>query len=298
MLNVSTGGRHAFHRISYYFRKAASTHPDRLQARQLEVERKFIVTPAANSYLRSNGGGSGFNKYESLRRQTTNDIYYDRDGLLFSKGVYVRRRNGHWEAKIRTGGDFINSAFAEIDGNNAVREIIDQNLSNSADGADIEEILKPCAEFATDRESWMIDGKFKVDVDKTDFGHIVGEVELTRTLEYANEEEEKLRELKEKMDQEIKVFMQSYPQAFPVGRPVGKLSAYFHRLDHRMRLRHFLQMGELYSGTEFILEYYWSCRIPPEDSLSYLMHRLLIRFSRFTTTNSLSPFQFLCFAST
>lgn len=226
MLNVSTGSRHALLRIPYYFTRAASTHPDRVQT-CLEVERKFIVTPAANSYLRSNGGGSGFNKHENLGKLTTNDIYYDRDGLLFSKGVYVRQRNGHWEAKIRTGGDFINSAFAEIDGNIAVKEIIKQNLRGFTDGADIEEILKPCAEFATDRESWMIDGKFKVDVDKTDFGHTVGEVELTRTLEYVNEEEAKLKGLKEKMDQEIKLFMQSYPQAFPVGRPVGKLSAYF-----------------------------------------------------------------------
>jgi hypothetical protein len=49
----------------------------------------------------------------------------------------------------------------------------------------------------------MIDGRFKVDVDITDFGHIVGEVELTRTLQYANGEygEEK----------QIKAFMQSYP---------------------------------------------------------------------------------------
>ncbi|KFY37959.1 hypothetical protein V495_06830 [Pseudogymnoascus sp. VKM F-4514 (FW-929)] len=234
MLNVFTGSRHASPRISSYFRKAASTHPDKVHTRRLEVERKFKATPAAHSYLRSNGGGSRFNQYENLGKQTTNDIYYDRDGLLFSKGVYIRRRNGHWEAKIRAGGGFINSAFVEIDGNNAVKEIIKQNLSDSADGAGIEEILKPCAEFATDRESWMIDGKFKVDVDKMDFGHTVGEVELTRTLEYVNEEEEKLKELKEKMDQEIKLFMQSYPQAFPVGRPVGKLSAYFDRLGHRM----------------------------------------------------------------
>jgi len=60
-------------------------------------------------------------------------------------------------------------------------------------------------------------------------------VELTRTLQYANgehgeEEEKKL----EKMDQEIKAFMQSYQQAFPAGRPLGKLIAYFHRLSRRM----------------------------------------------------------------
>jgi thiamine-triphosphatase len=120
----------------------------------------------------------------------------------------------------------------EIDGNNAVKEVIKQNLTVSADGLGIEEILEPCAEFVTERESWIIDGRFKVDVDTTDFGHIIGEVELTRTLQYANGEhgEEEEKGLREQMDQEIKAFMQSYPQAFPAGRPLGKLSAYFQRL--------------------------------------------------------------------
>jgi hypothetical protein len=38
------------------------------------------------------------------------------------------------------------------------------------------------------------------------------------------------KKLKEKMDQEIKAFMQSYPQVFRAGHPLGKLSAYLHRL--------------------------------------------------------------------
>jgi hypothetical protein len=60
-------------------------------------------------------------------------------------------------------------------------------------------------------------------------------VELTRTLQYANgeEEEEKEKKLKKK-DQEIKAFMQFYPQAFPAGRPLGTLNAYFHRLGRKM----------------------------------------------------------------
>jgi thiamine-triphosphatase len=70
-------------------------------------------------------------------------------------------------------------------------------LTISVDGLSIEEILEPCADFVTERESWIIDGRFKVDVDITDFGHMVGEVELTRTLrstnggygEYGEEEE-------------------------------------------------------------------------------------------------------------
>lgn len=85
----------------------------------------------------------------------------------------------------------------------------------------------------------MIDGRFKVDVDIIDFGHIVGEVELTGTLRYANgehgeEEEQEEKKLKQKMDQDIKAFMRSYLQAFPAGRPLGKLSAYSYRLGHRI----------------------------------------------------------------
>jgi len=232
ILNTFTGSRHALSHTSCYFGNIASIHSGRVQTRQLEVERKFLVTPAAVTYLRSNGGGSRFKRYESLGKQTTHDTYYDQNNVLFLRGVYIRRRNGHWEAKIRTGGDLINSAFTEIDGTNAVKEIIEQNLPITADGRNIEDILDPCADFVTERESWIIEGSYKVDVDTTDFGHIVGEVELTRILQDADEEEE--AGLTEKMDQDIKAFMQSCPQAFPTGRPVGKLSAYFDQMSHRL----------------------------------------------------------------
>jgi len=51
----------------------------------------------------------------------------------------------------------------------------------------------------------MINNRFKVDVDTTDFEHIVGEVELIRILQYANsehgeEEEEKQKKLKVNMN--------------------------------------------------------------------------------------------------
>jgi thiamine-triphosphatase len=234
-LKASSRGGYAFPRVYYCFNRMASSHSGREKICCLEVERKFLATPLAISYLRSNGGGSpGFKKHENLGMQTTHDIYYDQNGLLFAKGVYIRRRNGNWEVKMRTAGDFINSAFTEVQGSDAVKEVIEQNLTISADGLGIEEMLEPCADFVTERESWMIDGRFKIDVDRTDFGHVVGEVELTATLQYAigqhgEVEEERQRILREKMDQEIEVFMQSYPQAFPAGRPLGKLSAYFQR---------------------------------------------------------------------
>lgn len=236
LLNLSTFSKEALSRISSSLIKNAAIHLASLQVRRLEVERKFPVTPVAMSYLRSNGGGSRFKKFQSLGKQTDHDIYYDRDGSLFAKGIYIRQRNGDWEAKVRSSGDFINSAFIEIDGTKAVKEIITRNLTVSSGERAIDEMLEPCADFVTERESWLLDGKFKVDVDTTDFGHVVGEVELTRNLKYADgedtkDEKEKEGILKEKMNQEIEDFMRAHPQAFPAGRPLGKLSAYF-QLDH------------------------------------------------------------------
>jgi thiamine-triphosphatase len=99
----------------------------------------------------------------------------------------------------------------EVDGNNAIKEVIEQNLTVFIDGLNIEEILEPCAEFVTERESWMMDGKFKVDVDTIDFGHIVGKVELTRIFRFANgehsKEEEEREKLKQEIDYDIKAFM-------------------------------------------------------------------------------------------
>ncbi|OJD09858.1 hypothetical protein AJ78_08894 [Emergomyces pasteurianus Ep9510] len=163
-----TRSRPLLPRISYCIRNSASSHATQAQIHRLEVvERKFLVTPAAVSSLRYNGEGSGFTSHGSLGNQTTHDTYYDKNGLLFSKGVYVRRRNGHWEAKIRAGGNFINSSFMEVDGNDAVKEIIKCNLIHARDSHSIEEMLEPCAAFVTERESWRIDGRFRVDVDTT-----------------------------------------------------------------------------------------------------------------------------------
>jgi hypothetical protein len=74
----------------------------------------------------------------------------------------------------------------EVDGNNAIKEVIEQNLTVFIDGLNIEEILEPCAEFVTERESWMMDGKFKV--------------------EHSKEEEER-EKLKQEIDYDIKAFM-------------------------------------------------------------------------------------------
>lgn len=157
--------------------QGARFHSSRAQYRQLEVERKFLATKSAIEYLRSNGGDSSFKAHKTIGRKTAHDIYYDRNDQLFSKGIYIRQRNGNWEAKVRVDGDFINSAFTEVEGYMAVKEAVKHHLAGATEGLRIEGVLKPCAEFVTERESWVVEGRFKVDVDTTDFGHTVGEVD-------------------------------------------------------------------------------------------------------------------------
>lgn len=83
----------------FSLRLTASMHVGEARARRLEVERKFAPTRVSLAYLRSNGEGSRFTMHSSLGQRIIHDIYYDRDNVLFPRGVYIRRRNGRWETE-------------------------------------------------------------------------------------------------------------------------------------------------------------------------------------------------------
>ncbi|KAF2753476.1 hypothetical protein EJ05DRAFT_541972 [Pseudovirgaria hyperparasitica] len=208
--------------------------------RVLEVERKFAATPTSIQTLR-NASSPIFKHLAPLGRKTFRDTYFDRENALFGKGVYIRRRNGLWEAKIRAGGDFINSAFEEVAGEEAVKEVIKEKLHVAIEGVSIEDCLEVAADFVTERESWMVHERFRVDVDETDFGCMVGEVELKEDIEdHGQDEEKRMRmdeERRKRMDEDIKAFMKAYPDTFPEGNAVGKLTAYFDWKKREVKLR-------------------------------------------------------------
>jgi hypothetical protein len=92
--------------------------------------------------------------------------------------------------------------------------------------------LEEIARYTTFRETWRADNKFKVVLNKTNFDHIVGEVELQRAVTLDNNGGEDVwaaikQALIADMDQQLEDFMNYYSWAFPSERPVGKLSAYF-----------------------------------------------------------------------
>ncbi|KAK4182064.1 CYTH-like domain-containing protein [Podospora australis] len=198
----------------------------------LEVERKF--RSLAVRQLTQHGGTPPFQTLHALRLQTIRDTYYDKAGLLSSAGVWARRRNGAWEAKIRKGGNFTNSQFEELHEVGDIAACVERATGVQA-GEREDFGLVTMADFITTRETWIADNEFHIVRDKMDFGHEVGEVELQQTLEgkggEALSEVEKRAEM-QRMDERITEFMTRYSWAFADGPPVGKLTAYFKKMGN------------------------------------------------------------------
>lgn len=245
----------------------------------LEVGRKFTPTPLSVSHLRTNTGTPRLPKIQHCGSIIQKDIYFDRKDILCDNGIWVRQRKQSlpkidktsfgdekicgsggietltekrevsWQAKIRKGGDRVNSSFAEVHDYDSILDLLRCRFPSLADLKRIED-LGVLARITCLREMWRVDGKFNVVIDETDFGHVVGEVELevefdTGGMGSGNGNEEwrgglsglvggdrsgrnEEAALLKNMDTEIETFMRMYESAFPVeGRVVGKLTAYF-----------------------------------------------------------------------
>ena len=200
-----------------------------LKVALLEVERKFCSLAVKD--LTYNTGRPAFKSIRALAQKTIHDVYYDNSsGSLISSGIYVRQRNGFWEAKVRAGGDYTNSMFEELTGTEPVRRCVmdvigEKNCEKDHFG------LNPIATLSTDRQSWIADNEFKIVLDTMNFGHMVGEVELQEEVQFtatANSPiEQQKREKMKEMDKRIEAFMDRYSWAFHLGIPRGKLTAYF-----------------------------------------------------------------------
>ncbi|KAJ9654439.1 hypothetical protein H2198_006519 [Neophaeococcomyces mojaviensis] len=190
----------------------------------LEVERKFSrlrVYP-----LTINGGNPTFHSLKYLGTQTFCDTYFDHRSLLAHAGTWVRQRDGQWQSKIRQAGDYNNSQFREIQNVDEIGHQVHlitkkSQPSSKAFG------LTQTAKITTHREAWKADDRFKIVLDHTDFGHVVGEVELEASVTIQSDEEAK--KYCGLMDSEITSFMQRYCWAFDPNPAIGKLTAYFAR---------------------------------------------------------------------
>lgn len=196
----------------------------------LEVERKFAPTPLSIHLLADNKGETPFTSITHQGDTEFEDIYYDtKEEHLCNAGIWLRRRGDQWEAKVRVGGDFTNSAFEEITDVDNISSLLNRHVPGTKldairgpQGGELEAV----ARFVSHRKKFLVDYKFTVILDTTNFGHVVGEVELERYVEDVGRDLDKASMIAE-MDREIDDFMKRYVWAFPSGKPVGKLSAYF-----------------------------------------------------------------------
>ncbi|KAI9763321.1 MAG: hypothetical protein M1840_000586 [Geoglossum simile] len=182
----------------------------------LEVEQKFCFSPSLVRLLHLNKGNPPFSSLRYLGTNRFHDAYFDRTShTLAHNSIWIRRRDARWEAKRRTEGDFIRSAFEEINSPGRIHDLICRYLPGSPNAQENFGLDMYC-QFRTTRETYLADRKFSIMLDKTDFGHSVGEVEVE-----AEDAVEALRE--------INAFMDKYPWFFQKERPKSKLTAYFER---------------------------------------------------------------------
>ncbi|KAF1994236.1 hypothetical protein P154DRAFT_557377 [Amniculicola lignicola CBS 123094] len=196
----------------------------------LEVERKFCSLAVPE--LTSSNGSPPFKNIQSLGRQMIHDVYYDRSSKLSSGGVWVRQRNGRWEAKVKKGGNYTNSRFEELSDPQGISQCV-KDLTGVRCTEQEHFGLQRIATLTTARKTWMADNEFKIVLDTMDFGHSVGEVELQQQTTFTATtslfvEQQKQRKMQE-MDDRIAKFMEQYSWAFCRGVPKGKLTAYFER---------------------------------------------------------------------
>ncbi|EZG06952.1 hypothetical protein H106_03682 [Trichophyton rubrum CBS 735.88] len=206
----------------------------------IEVERKFSCGPKSGEIFYSNRGSPSFDRVENIGQSVFEDQYFDYRQQLFKNGVWIRRREGIWQAKVRTdrtNSTFTNSRFEELSEPGEVLRLVQRLVSGvkflptERDGSDIRQSgLEVMARYTTYRDTWRLNREFEVVLDRTDFGHWVGEVELQRDIEVDEDEMKAFNQrqaVSAAMDGDIQAFMERYQWAFPVDKPVGKLTAYF-----------------------------------------------------------------------
>ena len=150
----------------------------------IEVEKKFIPTEENLKILLTDA--------EFLGEVTNHDICYDYPDwrLLKAGDIVLRARNGNFELKIKK-SQGVNTEIED-------RSEIEKYFNTS----DLEEFINKnliiAIEYKTTRKKYK-KGDFNLDIDETDFGYKVGEIELMVVQEEdVKEAEEKIQEFASK----------------------------------------------------------------------------------------------------
>jgi len=222
------------------------------------VERKFVPAADFCQRIENLGQSLGYNSHDQVQQPAHvskfRDIYYDWNDHLSRSGIWIRHRitgpmgtwssiSDRWEAKLRLGGDYVNSEVVEISGKDTICEMLSERLPNITFGS-----LTVLADLETVRSEWTLipvhsvdshnNGRFSVVLDDVvaseeqasgerrtgRFQHRIGEVEIVRSLATAADSAT-AQELGY-MRARVEGFLQSNATLCMDAEPVGKLSAY------------------------------------------------------------------------
>lgn len=158
--------------------------PDPTQCSR-EVERKFKVPPDIEQRLRALGASH-------VSTKTFVDHYYDtEDHILCQRDFWLRLRSekNSWELKYRRKDDLscgLAAAYREETGNARILATLRELLPELELGPGAKEVndlvankaLREFAVIQTVRRTYKVPGNALVDLDETDWGFAVGEIEV------------------------------------------------------------------------------------------------------------------------
>jgi thiamine-triphosphatase len=179
-----------------------------------EVERKFVFNRALLTQFHSNRGRPPFHSLIHQGNSTFRDTYFDSSEILANKGIWLRKRDQSWEAKINIRNSFVKAAYDEITSIPEIRGIVSKYVPCASTFCENQDFgLQAFCDFTTYRSTYVADKKFNVVLDTTDFGHVVGEVEMMASDV-------------DKAERDIDEFFARYSWFFQGGKPKGKIAAY------------------------------------------------------------------------
>ncbi|CAG8443373.1 11451_t:CDS:1 [Ambispora leptoticha] len=203
-----------------------------------EIERKFTFSQSNVSILETNTGPTKFMSMKHLLDQKFTDVYYDdkeRNYPLTTNDIWLRQRDEIWECKCPMNPAASMDIYLELVKLPDIAEFIRQKLGR---GESIPVLPDEAIQFknhllqqhnlsafctiTTTRRKYLVDDQFTLVLDHADFGHSVGELEIT----VSKESEIPQAELK------VAQFMNKHKWFFETkGVVFGKLSAYISKFN-------------------------------------------------------------------
>ena len=145
----------------------------------IEIERKFIVPDNFHEKIIAQGY-----QMQKVYDEVLVDKYYDtHEHVLINNDYWLRQRNGDWELKYPVGSS--HEQGSSVYHETTCLEEINNRISPFLPNCDLKKLLdngklKAFAHLETKRKNYTKED-VNIVIDATDWGHIVGEIEIVVT---------------------------------------------------------------------------------------------------------------------